>query len=316
MLEMLYAVLCYNDENAVTAWTKEEDDACMARLGKVEDGMKAKGKLGPVARLLPTTSATTLRKSSRRAADHRWPVCRDQGAVPRLLPRRLRHARRSHRLRQGSGRGQSRRRRLRNPPGRRVPPQRDWLMIDNAWIAAALTAARPQALSALLRYFRNLDTAEEAFQEASLRAIRTWPDKGPPRDTVAWLIFVGRNCGVDAVRKTRRNVALPSEEQAVRPRRCRGRHGRAARWRALSRRYPAAAVRLLPSGPAGQPADRAGPAHRRRRAAASRWRGPSWSAKPPWSSASPAPRRASPPIPCRSIRPMRRRGWSGWGRWR
>jgi hypothetical protein len=61
---MLYAVLCYNDENAVATWTKEEDDAVMARLGKVEDAMKAKGKLGPVARLLPTTSATTLRKNS------------------------------------------------------------------------------------------------------------------------------------------------------------------------------------------------------------------------------------------------------------
>ena len=64
MFEMLYAVLCYNDENAVSSWSKEEDDAVMARLAKVEDGMKAKGKLGPVARLLPTTSATTLRKTS------------------------------------------------------------------------------------------------------------------------------------------------------------------------------------------------------------------------------------------------------------
>ncbi|QQR36783.1 YciI family protein [Devosia oryziradicis] len=61
---MLYAVLCYNDENAVGAWSKEEDDAVMARLAKVEESMKAKGKLGPVARLLPTTSATTLRKNS------------------------------------------------------------------------------------------------------------------------------------------------------------------------------------------------------------------------------------------------------------
>lgn len=61
---MLYAILCYNDENAVATWTKEEDDAVMERLGKVEDKMKAKGKLGPVARLLPTTSATTLRKNS------------------------------------------------------------------------------------------------------------------------------------------------------------------------------------------------------------------------------------------------------------
>ncbi len=61
---MRYAILCYNDENAVSAWTKEEDDACMARLDKVQEPMRVQGKLGPVARLLPTTSATTLRKSS------------------------------------------------------------------------------------------------------------------------------------------------------------------------------------------------------------------------------------------------------------
>jgi hypothetical protein len=59
---MLYAVLCYNDENAVGAWTKEEDDACMARLAVVQDRIAAKNRLGPVARLLPTTSAATLRK--------------------------------------------------------------------------------------------------------------------------------------------------------------------------------------------------------------------------------------------------------------
>lgn len=54
-------------------------------------------------------------------------------------------------------------------------------MTDIAWIELALTAARPQALGALLRYFRDLDTAEEAFQEACLRAIRTWPDKAAAR---------------------------------------------------------------------------------------------------------------------------------------
>lgn len=60
---MLYAVLCYNDEKAVSAWTKEEDDACLARLALVEDSMEAKGKLGPVVRLHPTTTAKTLRKT-------------------------------------------------------------------------------------------------------------------------------------------------------------------------------------------------------------------------------------------------------------
>ena len=32
-------------------------------------------------------------------------------------------------------------------------------MTDMAWISQALTAARPQAVAALLRYFRDLDTA-------------------------------------------------------------------------------------------------------------------------------------------------------------
>jgi hypothetical protein len=61
---MFYAILCYDDEQAVGSWTKEEDDACMARLFKVQEGMRARGKLGPVARLMPTTQAKTLRKSS------------------------------------------------------------------------------------------------------------------------------------------------------------------------------------------------------------------------------------------------------------
>ncbi len=81
-----------------------------------------------------------------------------------------------------------------------------------AAIAAALSAARPQAVGALLRYFRDLDTAEEAFQEASLRALRSWPDKGLPRDPTAWLIFVGRNAALDEARKRAKTQALPDEE--------------------------------------------------------------------------------------------------------
>jgi hypothetical protein len=59
---MLYAIFCYNPEDVVGAWTKEEDDAVMGRLGKVQDKLREQGRLGPVARLLPTTAATTLRK--------------------------------------------------------------------------------------------------------------------------------------------------------------------------------------------------------------------------------------------------------------
>jgi RNA polymerase sigma-70 factor (ECF subfamily) len=83
---------------------------------------------------------------------------------------------------------------------------------DLRWIDAALTSARPQAVAALLRYFRDLDTAEEAFQEASLRALKVWPVKGPPRDPAAWLIFVGRNTALDDKRRRSKEQALPAEE--------------------------------------------------------------------------------------------------------
>jgi len=85
-------------------------------------------------------------------------------------------------------------------------------MSDAGWIDATLTAARPQAVGALLRYFRNLDTAEEAFQEACLRALKNWPKNGPPRDPTAWLIFVGRNSAIDGVRRQAKQQPLPPEE--------------------------------------------------------------------------------------------------------
>ena len=59
---MLYAILCYHDEDAVGSWSKEQDAAVMSKLAVVQEGLKKQGRLGPVARLLPTTAATTLRK--------------------------------------------------------------------------------------------------------------------------------------------------------------------------------------------------------------------------------------------------------------
>jgi hypothetical protein len=58
---MRYAILCYHDEASVGALTKRQDDALMADLAVVRQELIAEGKLGPVARLMPTTVATTLR---------------------------------------------------------------------------------------------------------------------------------------------------------------------------------------------------------------------------------------------------------------
>ncbi len=61
---MLYAILCYNDEDVVWSMTKADDGDMMGRLAVVQERLVREGKLGPSLRLLPTTSATTLRKGS------------------------------------------------------------------------------------------------------------------------------------------------------------------------------------------------------------------------------------------------------------
>jgi hypothetical protein len=58
---MLYAILCYHDEAVVGSWSKEEDDAVIAKRMVVTKKLAAQGKLGPVVRLMPTTAATTIR---------------------------------------------------------------------------------------------------------------------------------------------------------------------------------------------------------------------------------------------------------------
>ena len=59
---MQYAILCYDSEEVVSAWTKEQDDAVLAALDVVKEKLRREGRLGPTARLMPTTTATTIRK--------------------------------------------------------------------------------------------------------------------------------------------------------------------------------------------------------------------------------------------------------------
>ena len=164
-------------------------------------------------------------------------------------------------------------------------------MTELAWIDAAITAARPQAMGALLRYFRDLDTAEEAFQEACLRALKTWPQNGPPRDAAAWLILVGRNAAMDDVRRRARQVALPDEAALS---------NLDDAESELADRLDGATTATTSCGccsSAAIPSCRPRSRSRWRCASSaacrsSRSRAPSWWARQPWNSASPAPRRA------------------------
>jgi RNA polymerase sigma-70 factor, ECF subfamily len=87
-------------------------------------------------------------------------------------------------------------------------------MHDPAHIDLALSGARPKAVAALMRYFHDLDTAEEAYQEAGLRALQSWSETGLPRDPTAWLIKVGRNAALDSRRRDRSVGPLPEDALA------------------------------------------------------------------------------------------------------
>lgn len=86
-------------------------------------------------------------------------------------------------------------------------------MVANAWLDARFAEIRPAALAALTRQFRDVDLAEEAFASACLKALKGWPEKGLPDDPFAWLLTVGRNAGLDIIR--RNAVTLPLELEPV-----------------------------------------------------------------------------------------------------
>lgn len=58
---MLYGILCYHSEKEVYSWTKEQDDAVLAKRAVVTNKLADAGKLGAAVRLMPTTAAVTVR---------------------------------------------------------------------------------------------------------------------------------------------------------------------------------------------------------------------------------------------------------------
>nr|WP_319385916.1 sigma-70 family RNA polymerase sigma factor [uncultured Roseibium sp.] len=82
----------------------------------------------------------------------------------------------------------------------------------DVWLSTHLRAARPRVLAALNRVFGDIDLAEDAFQEASLRAVKSWRDNTIPKDPAAWLIVAGRNAGIDAFRKKRLETLTAPED--------------------------------------------------------------------------------------------------------
>ena len=58
-------------------------------------------------------------------------------------------------------------------------------------------------LAATVRVTRDLDTAEEAVQDAYVQALRTWASDGVPERPGAWLTTVARRKALNVVRRRR-----------------------------------------------------------------------------------------------------------------
>jgi hypothetical protein len=133
---MLYAVLCYHHETEVMAWSKEQDDAVLAGRAAVQAKLAAAGRLGPVARLMPTTAATTLR-SGREPVVIDGPFAETKEQFLGFYVVDCAGLGGGHRLRLRSGPGRDGRPRdSPAPPFHAGDPQG---VNDFAWIGAALT---------------------------------------------------------------------------------------------------------------------------------------------------------------------------------
>ncbi|MBP2437675.1 RNA polymerase sigma factor [Microbacterium amylolyticum] len=68
--------------------------------------------------------------------------------------------------------------------------------------AAALTRdERTSIIAALTRRFGDLDLAEDALQDATVRALRSWPKTGVPAVPAAWLMTAAKRRAIDVVRR-------------------------------------------------------------------------------------------------------------------
>jgi RNA polymerase sigma-70 factor (ECF subfamily) len=85
-----------------------------------------------------------------------------------------------------------------------------------------------RAVSVLVRYFGDIDIAEEAVQDAFTTAVQRWPASGVPPSPAGWIIITAKNRAIDklrreAARQGRHDEAAllyapnePAEEAAVR----------------------------------------------------------------------------------------------------
>ena len=74
-------------------------------------------------------------------------------------------------------------------------------LVGSADIEAVFRRESGRAVASLVRFFGDIDVAEEAVQDAFVLALQRWPDAGLPPNPAAWIITTARNRGIDRIRR-------------------------------------------------------------------------------------------------------------------
>ncbi|MBK8901832.1 MAG: RNA polymerase sigma factor [Anaerolineaceae bacterium] len=70
-----------------------------------------------------------------------------------------------------------------------------------------------RVLAALISTLNDFDLAEDAFQDALITALETWPRDGRPQNPAAWITTTARNRAIDRIRR-RKNLAQKQPQLA------------------------------------------------------------------------------------------------------
>ena len=94
-------------------------------------------------------------------------------------------------------------------------------------LARAYRDERARSIAILGRVLGDLDLAEDAVQDAFVRAAERWPREGVPRNPGAWIVTTARNAAIDRIRREQtlarktellaRVDELPDDEEATIP---------------------------------------------------------------------------------------------------
>jgi RNA polymerase sigma-70 factor, ECF subfamily len=89
--------------------------------------------------------------------------------------------------------------------------------LDEAEVGRIFRAEWGRSVASLIRFFGDIDVAEDAVQEAFAVALRKWPSDGLPPNPGGWITTTARNRAIDHLRRESRGRELLGEVAALSP---------------------------------------------------------------------------------------------------